>query len=390
MIVIRLRDVAVRHPLSVDAGLAALVAAANVPAALAAGGGATDWPWFASVFLPLVWRRRYPIVVFWTVFVVAVSVWAAGIAAVYPFFAILVAVYTLARHRSLRQCWPPGAAVAVLLVVTWQEGDPADLGTLAAALAAAGLLGITLRTRRAYVAELEERARRLERDRDQHAMLAAAAERARIAREMHDIVAHNLAVMVALADGAALTATAAPRRAADTLTTISATGRQALDEMQRLLGVLRDGGSAEPDRLGLSPQPGLDDLAQLVEHVREAGLRATLACEGTPGRWGPGAGLTIYRLVQEALTNTLKHAGPAATAQIRLRYTSTSAEIEITDDGAHRRAQVPAGPLVAGRGLTGAMERVAAYDGRVEAGPLPGAGWRVQATLYFGPGEEGT
>jgi signal transduction histidine kinase len=186
--------------------------------------------------------------------------------------------------------------------------------------------------------------------------------------------------MVALADGAALTATAAPERAAEVLTTISTTGREALDEMHRLLGLLRDAS----DRSGLAPQPGLDDLDQLVTQVRDAGLRATLVREGTPGPWGPGAGLTVYRLIQEALTNTLKHAGPSATARIRLRYRKNGVELEIVDDGAGPRT----GRADGGHGLAGMIERVAAYDGRVDAGPLPAGGWRVHATLHFGqPGE---
>jgi signal transduction histidine kinase len=243
------------------------------------------------------------------------------------------------------------------------------------------LLGLTVSTRRAYLAELEERARRLERERDQQAQLAAATERARLARELHDIVAHNLAVMIALADGAAFTATVAPERAADAMQQVSGTGRQALAEMRRLLGLLRD--SQPPQAPSeLAPQPGLEDLDELVDQVRAAGVRVTLTRAGVAGAWGPGAGLAVYRIVQEALTNTLKHAGPQASAQVRLRYTAAGVDLEITDDGAGRPAQ-PAAATAGGHGLAGMTERAASYGGEVQAGPCRGTGWRVRARLRF-------
>jgi signal transduction histidine kinase len=371
-----MRDTAERHPLAVDTGLAVLLAAVNLPAAQP--DTAAGWTGFTAVHLPLVWRRQAPEWVFVAVLTVALTLWAAArIDAAYPMVALLAALYAVARYRRW-QLWPALATVEVVLVVAWQQGDLAlrDLVALSAILAATGLLGLTIRTRRAYLDALEERARRLEQDRDQRARLAAATERTRIAREMHDIVAHNLAVMVALADGAALTATAAPHRAADTLVTLASTGRQALDEMQRLLGVLHDGDQP----LATAPQPGLDSLDHLIDQVRGAGLRVTLERDGTPGRWDPGAGLTVYRIVQEALTNTLKHAGPEATARVRLSLTATTADVEVTDDG----AAAPRRSRSGGHGLAGMAERAAAYGGRVDAGPLPAGGWRLHASLTFG------
>jgi signal transduction histidine kinase len=385
MIMDRVRAVAGRHPMAVDVGLAVLVAVANVPAA-DAGAGVVSWLWFAVAHVPLVWRRRVPVAVFWMVFAVALTSWAvARLDGAYPMIVLLVAIYAVVRYRPWRQLWPAAAVVELMLAAAWWQGElpRTDLVALTAILAATVLLGMTVRTRRAYIAELEERAHRLERDHDQQAKLAAAAERARIAREMHDIVAHNLAVMVALADGAALTATAAPQRAADTLATVAATGRQALGEMQRLVGVLRDGDQAQEGSLGLTPQPGLDDLDELVEQVRAAGMRVMLVRQGAPGGWGSGAGLAIYRIVQEALTNTLKHAGPQATAQVRLCYTATGVDLEVADDGAHLPGRPPHGPPVSGHGLAGMIERATAYGGNVEAGPLPGTGWRVHAWLQF-------
>jgi signal transduction histidine kinase len=199
---------------------------------------------------------------------------------------------------------------------------------------------------------------------------------------MHDIVAHNLAVMVALADGAGYAASTSPERAADAMQKVSASGRQALSEMRRLVGLLRDGEPADPD--GRAPQPGLGDLDRLVDQVRAAGVRVAVTREGVPGPWGPGAGLAIYRIVQEALTNILKHAGPHAGAEVRLRYEPARAEVEVVDDGAGRAAR--AVPPADRHGLAGMAERAASYGGRLEAGPRPGAGWRVHAYLCFHDG----
>jgi signal transduction histidine kinase len=237
---------------------------------------------------------------------------------------------------------------------------------------AAVVLGLNVRTRRAYLASVEERAAQLERERDQQGLLAAAAERARIAREMHDIVAHNLSVMIALADGAGYMAEQDPQRAAGAMGQVSETGRHALGEMRRLLGVLR-----EDDSTALAPQPGLADLEPLLEQVRAAGLHATLETVGAPVALGAGAELTVYRLVQEALTNVLKHAGAHAHATVRLHYDATGVEVEVSDDG-HGRARVAVG---AGQGLNGMRERAAVYGGELEAGPAPGGGWRVRTRL---------
>jgi signal transduction histidine kinase len=188
--------------------------------------------------------------------------------------------------------------------------------------------------------------------------------------------------MIALADGAAFTAAAAPDRAADTMQQVSATGRQALAEMRRLLGLLRDG---QPPRAPseLVPQPGLDDLDELVDQIRAAGVRVELTRQGTAGAWGPGAGLAVYRIVQEALTNTLKHAGPQASAQVRLCYTAAGMDLEVTDDGAGRPASPAADTPAGGHGLAGMAERATSYGGEVQAGPRHGTGWRVRAHLRF-------
>jgi signal transduction histidine kinase len=388
MVMQRIRAVVRRHPRWADGGLAVLLALVNAPTLAAAGVGVVDWLWFGAVHLPLVWRRRAPVLVFWTVLVLAGAALTTSppaiVQGVYPESLALVAVYAVARYRPRRHLWLAVAVLeGILVAVAWQQDQPwTSLALGTSALAATVLLGLTVSTRRAYLAELEERARRLERERDQQAQLAVATERARIARELHDIVAHNLAVMIALADGAAFTTMVAPERATDAMQQVSATGRQALAEMRRLLGLLRDGQPPQAPS-GLVPQPGLDDLDELVDQIRAAGVRVELTRQGTAGAWGPGAGLAVYRIVQEALTNTLKHAGPQASAQVRLCYTAAGVELEVTDDGAGRPARAVAGTAAGGHGLAGMVERATSYGGEVQAGPRPGVGWRVWARLRF-------
>jgi signal transduction histidine kinase len=388
MVMRRIRAAVRRHPRWADGGLAVLLAGVNAPALAVAGVGVVDWLWFGAAHLPLVWRRRAPVLVFWTVLGLAGAALTTSpptiVQGMYPESLALVAIYAVARYRPRRYLWPAVAVLeSILLVVAWRQEQPwTSLALGTSALAATVLLAVTVSTRRAYLAELEERARRLERERDQQAQLAAATERARIARELHDIVAHNLAVMIALADGAAFTATAAPDRAADAMQQVSGTGRQALAEMRRLLGLLRDGQPPQAPS-ELVPQPGLDDIDALVDQIRAAGVRVELTRQGSAGAWGPGAGLAVYRIVQEALTNTLKHAGPQASAQVRLRYTAAGVDVEVTDDGAGRPASPAADTPAGGHGLAGMIERATSYGGEVEAGPRPGTGWRVRARLRF-------
>ncbi|MEV0719963.1 histidine kinase, partial [Asanoa sp. NPDC050611] len=289
----------------------------------------------------------------------------------------LVGLYTVARHRPPRHLVAPLASVAAAFAAGAVSGElpwQALFGATAVT-AATVLLGANARTRQAYLSAVEERAARLERERDREARLAVADERVRIAREMHDIVAHNLAVMVALADGASYAAES--ERVGSAMRQVSATGRQALDEMRRLVGLLRAGGPGER-----VPQPGLADVDDLVAQVRAAGVEVNLHVEGRPGDWSPGVGLAVYRIAQEALTNVIKHAGPGARADLRLTYRPDEVALEVLDDGAGRRARPPA--PADRHGLAGMAERTAAYRGTVDAGPRPDAGWRVHATLHVG------
>ncbi|WP_328472792.1 histidine kinase [Actinoplanes sp. NBC_00393] len=370
------RVTAQQHPHVVDAGIAGLVAL-GCGLVLTGRTGATvepatalDWATVVLSPIPLIWRRDAPVLVFCAVTALFWASNAAGAQSPAAFVVSLTALHAVARYRPARFAWPT-AALAVLVGFD-NRLEPARawgaFAALAAVTVAVVLIGMNQRTRAAYLSALEDRAR-----------LAVAEERARIAREMHDVVAHHLAVMVALSDGAAATAPGAPQRAADVMGQVSATGRQALGEMRRLVGLLR--GTSEPGESTRAPQPGFDDIDALVDRIRAAGVRVIVRREGTPGPWGPGAGLVVYRIVQEALTNTLKHAGPRATAEVTVRYLADGADVSVVDDGAGRAARQPAPD---GRhGLAGMLERAAAYGGRVGAGPRDGPGWQVHATLTF-------
>jgi signal transduction histidine kinase len=329
-----------------------------------------------ALTLPLIWRRRFPLTVFSVIAAVALLQWAVAVQLTAD-VALLVAFYTVAARQSRRRTAIAAVVLevgCVLAAVRWVHGSSQLLVfVFLSGLAGVALLsGSTLRVRRAYLASVEDRAERLEREREQQAQLVAAGERARIAREMHDVVAHNLSVMIALADGASLTARGDAVRAGAAMDQVSSTGRQALTEMRRLLGVLR-----ADDALALQPQPGLADLDQLLAQVRLVGLRGELVTEGQPpASIPPGLQLTVYRLIQEALTNVLKHAVDASAAVVRLRFQPDRLEVEVTDDGK------PVSPRHGGdgHGLTGMRERAAVYGGVVEAGPGAG-GWRVRTTL---------
>ena len=267
--------------------------------------------------------------------------------------------------------------------------------------------GDVVRNRRLAVRALEDRAHRLEVQSRQERELAAADERSHIAREMHDIVAHSLQVVISQADGARYAAAAKPALAVTALETIGQTGRSALADMRQLLGVLRETGEtvagvpgvtdddarrpaadASPDgrgtRLppGRRPQPRLADLPALVETMRLSGLEVSLLETGTPRRALPAGGeLAAYRIVQEALTNTLRHGGPDADAFVTLAWTARGLDLQIDDDG--RGAAADPATRGSGQGLRGAAERTALFGGTLESGPRVGAGYRVSAHLPY-------
>jgi signal transduction histidine kinase len=290
--------------------------------------------------------------------------------------AVLVALYWLALDGPLISIIAAAVvteAAAVMAAARWSPTDVVKywVGLTALGVASA-VLGVSIRQRRALLASLEERAARLEFERDQEGRLGAAAERARIAREMHDIVSHNLTVMIGLADGATYALQSAPEAAGSAMQRVSATGRQALAEMRRLLGVLRDDPAAEP----FEPQPGLDRLDELLARVEAAGIPVSIAIEGDPHELSGGVQLAVFRVAQEALTNALKHASRPATARLALRIAGGRVKLTVTNTGLEA-----AGPGAGGRGLRGMRERAAAYGGTLEAGPLPDGGWRVHLSV---------
>ena len=331
-----------------------------------------------ALTLPLIVRRVWPSAVFGWLFLISAAAGLWDVRLVVS-FALVVALYTIAAYEPRRRALVAavlleGGVIAAVIRLSgsgWWHAAVLGSGMVGAALG----LGFSPATRRAYLKELHDRAERLERERDQQQELAAAAERARISREMHDIVAHHLAVMIALSEGAAAAAAGPAPRAADAMRTVSATGRQALADTRRLLS--GPGDPAEQDG-GRHPLPDLSGLDALIATVRAAGLPVSYELHGAPAPLSAAAQLAVYRLVQEALTNTLKHAGDGASAVVRLSYRPGELRVDVEDDGAGASAPVPA---TAGYGLAGMRQRVETFGGEVEAGPRAAAGWRVSAHL---------
>lgn len=367
---------------------------------------------------PLAWRRVRPAASAATVYTVALVQMLFVTPLMIPAdFAVLAALYSVTvhgprwAHRVAMVGALAGGVVLPLTLGTWLNPPAAVATTIFvwSVAAAVWAFGLARRSRRETLEALVDRAEQLERERDQQAQIATAAERARIAREMHDIVAHSLTVMIAQADGGRYAAGADPTAATRALGTIGETGRAALTDMRRLLGVLREG---PPPRTGsvpvvaaptaqpsgaspnatvaagpaFTPQPSVEDVPTLVEQVRASGLRVSLVRTGTPRHPPPGVGLTAYRIVQEAMTNVLKHAGPDPAVTVVLSWRVDAIAIEVSDDG--RGAS--AGTDGLGHGLLGMRERAALFGGTVSAGPRPGGGYRVRAMLPTGPAPAGT
>ena len=371
-----------------DAISAAVVLFLVLPEVLVRRNGAAGVAFNLALAIPLLWRSRWPFPVFMATAGIAFVQWISG-ERVLGDVALLVALYTVASRESARTALAAAAVLelgVILALARWFPGAHVrSFVGLTALVVAATVFGRNVRNRRRLLASLEERAARLERERDQQGKLAAAAERARIARELHDVVAHNLTVMIALAEGATYTLHAHPDEARAALETASGTGRRALAEMRRLLGVLReqDGDST----VARDPQPGVAEIDALVEQVRSAGLPVSYRVSPDARALPEGMQLTLFRIVQEALTNTLKHAGPSATAEVELVASGTDVRIWVADTGS-----MPPSPANGnghgGSGLRGMSERAAVYSGVVEAGPRPEGGWTVAARLPLpAPGE---
>ncbi|MFD9206474.1 sensor histidine kinase [Streptomyces sioyaensis] len=343
-------------------------------------------------------RRKAPVKMLLMTAAIGVGQLIFGIQPNISDVAMLVIAYTVASApavpRWASRCALAGALLSPALTF-WRyayddEYRPVSLnlvlvGLLTVPFVLAWVLGDSMRTRRAYWAQLEERAARLEKEREAQSRIAVAAERARIARELHDVVAHNVSVMVVQADGAAYVLDVAPDQTREALETISGTGRQALAEMRRLLGVLRTG--EQPEGGEYVPQPGVEQLEDLMDQVRGAGLPVDFRVEGESRELPSSVALTVYRIVQEALTNTRKHGGPDVGATVRVSYRDEYLELLVEDDGrgAQQELYEEGGADGLGHGLIGMRERVGMVGGSLTAGPRAGGGFRISAVLPLKP-----
>ncbi|MGK3941994.1 sensor histidine kinase [Streptomyces caeruleatus] len=392
-----------RHPWVLDTAVVLVVALSSLPDLFSSNShgpfGDTmdrgDLPapvllaFAVALAVPLWWRRRAPALTYCVISAVLLVQWSLGVWQ-QTGMATLIALYSLALHGSLRTLgWAAAVTAAEMTLAVWLLAPIEHpflglfflLGTATAAVA----IGLTLRIRRLYLAALEDRAARLEVEHDQRVRLTTAAERARIAREMHDIVGHNLSVMVSLADGAATLAARREETSAEPLRILADTGRQAMSELRRVLGVLREERGHEEDVRPLGPQPGIHDLDPLLSRVRAAGVPVTYRTTGDLHALGSGIQLTVYRIVQEALTNTLKHAGPDATADVTLTRDAGTVRVEVADTGVPTAGERSG---VAGHGLVGIRQRAAMYGGTVTLGPrATGHGWLVDVVLDVPPGD---
>lgn len=378
-----------RHRRGMDLLVVGLVLAYNqLVLPLAAFSSRSDF-WVlqaASACLCLAYplRRRHPLAVF-GVMILAACVQLLINAALLPADLMLpLIVHHLAATSRWTTSLPAAAAVVAwvpLVCAPMIRSGKARLslpGLLIVAVAWAWTAGALVQTRRTYIAALAESAERSLREQEARHRADALDERARIAREIHDIVSHSLGVMVVVADGAATTAPADPQRAAGAMIRVRDTGREAMGEMRRMLSLLRTG-----DPTGVEPQPGIARLEDLVAEARSTGLPVSLSVTGrATGPLDPpaGLGLTVYRLVQEALTNARRHGGSVSRVDVRVHHAQDRLEIEVLDDGDGLSA--PAGSSGSpGHGLVGMRERVASHGGALETGPLADGGFRVRAVL---------
>jgi signal transduction histidine kinase len=366
--------------------------------------------------VPVAWRRRAPYAVLAATWAAATVHLALGFKPTFAEAAMVIAVYTVAAHRPRREAALAGILFGVGMVgygLIAQAKYPAPFADslqswvlVFVQFTAAWFLGDLQKRRLAYMAKLEALNAQLAEEQELRSRFAVAEERGRIARELHDVVAHSVSVMVVQAGAARRTMATSPEQATTALGQIESTGRQALVELRRLLGLLRDGEGDPSKAAALAPQPSLEHLESLAASAREAGLAVEVSVEGDPRPLPAGVDLSAYRIVQEALTNSLKHAGRAR-ADVRVRYGREALEVQVTDDGSggpeaasggaglvvvafgpDGELQVSNPPADGGHGLIGMRERVALFGGTLETGPRPGGGYRVAARLPLDNGHQ--
>ena len=375
------------NPTIADALLATLLLAMSLSAVLTETTSASERAidWFGVVLVigtcaPIPTRRLAPLPSAWAIALFTIPYWMLD----YPDGAVgttmLIAVYSVGAHVARPHSGRHGLILIGLILVVSTIGvfyPDEDLPWIAIPAflimyGTAWIVGDNFRTRRAYTEELERAAHQAEAQRAAEARNAVAEERTRIARELHDVVAHSMSVMVVQAGAARRVLGTDPAQAGVALEAIETTGRESLDEMRRILGVLR----SDDEQLELAPAPTLDDFAKLIEHCEQAGLPVEFAVDGDPVSLPASVEMSAYRIVQESLTNTLKHAGPAK-ATVRLLYDSDELSITVHDDGRGTATQSTGG----GQGLIGMRERVEAFGGTLRAGPRAGGGFTVTAVF---------
>jgi signal transduction histidine kinase len=376
------RDAIRRHPWWTDSVLALFLTLISVASAVVAHNRSGHTISVPEVFLvalttaPIAVRRYRPLAVLAITVSAAVLILVLTSQAQFP-VGVLVALYTVASRCERRVSIRAAEWVALPIAVAVGVNNGSHFGRVIpelAVFAIAWVLGDNIRTRRAYLAELEARAARLEREREEKAERAVIEERARIARELHDVIAHNVSVMVVQASAGEELFDTDPRRARESLAAVASTGRAALAELRRLLGVIR---AEEDAAASYTPQPGIEYVDELVRQVQETGLAVRLSVLGEPRELPEGVGLCAYRIVQEALTNTLKHAH-ASEAEVSVRYVSDALELQVLDDG---RGARPVNGESAGHGLIGMRERVALFGGELTARSRPDHGYEVRARI---------
>lgn len=375
--------------------VAAAYTAPALAAAIAFRDGETEGPWFVLQCLAvvvsgtaLVFRRRAPmssLAATAGIMLITFSVPASFATVATAMALYAVGVYRSARHAILSLLGTGAILLIAAVLLPWSMVDLGQAVQAIAVLVIATLSGLNVRTRRHYVSALVDRADRLTREREHLSSIAAAAERNAIAREMHDIVSHGLAVMISLAHGSAEIAATDPARAVQAMRQVAETGRVAVTDMRRMLGVLNEGDTEGNTGMlagAAVPSPGVGDIPELVELFGSAGLPVAWQPAGVAPA-DPGIQLAIYRVVQEGLTNALKYARAATAVTVRTEFSPQTIVVTVTDDGHPEVAHSDH----AGRGVAGMRERVALYGGTLRAGPLASGGWSVTARF---PPQEGS
>lgn len=385
-----------RHPVAVDGAVtAACVVLTVVPSVLMFPFVFRDAVAVAGLVLssgvPFFFRRTHPVAVLIAIAVLAVMGFAAhGLFLLLP---LACAVYAVTVYRSVRAGWLGFVCLMPLMAVAAVTEDPSPVpppgevavaaqpeATIPAGIAVliAVLIGSNVSAQRRHIGALAERGRQLVIERDQRAELAAALERTRIAAEMHDIIAHSLSVMVALADGSQAVLHTCPERAETAIREVAATGRKALSDMQGVLGALKEPGPPAPrNAAGVQPPSGRESVRELVETFRVAGLPLAFTTTGAPVE-DPALHRVVHRILQEALTNTLRYAADATQVSATIDHRPDTIVVTVQDNGRHGAAQPSQGSRL---GLLGLQERTKVYGGTLEAGPHPAGGWQVTATL---------